>query len=198
MDIVEEIRTDREKGARRLESEYRNGLRTLAMRFCQDPGDADELVNRTFAEVVANIDRYAEQSAFFGWMSKILVNLHAKDVRRKSNDGIVYSGDLPDIADMASGKTLTLGPIVADPSDGQAYSTNTYVYLPSYWSGLIKFNPGAGVTNDVGRMKVDSCLEVVAALRASPATTASPLAAVSIRRCMLSTTAAGIRTRRGM
>lgn len=60
----------------------------------------------------------------------------------------------------ASGKTLTLGPIVAAPSDGLACSTNTYVYLPSYWSGLIKFNPGAGVTNDVGRMKVDSCLEV--------------------------------------
>ena len=99
MDIVEEIRNDREKGARRLESEYRNGLRTLALRFCDDPGDADELVNRTFAEVVANIDNYAEQSAFFGWMCKILVHLHSKDVRRKEHDGIVYPGTLPDIAD---------------------------------------------------------------------------------------------------
>ncbi len=61
----------------------------------------------------------------------------------------------------ASGKTLTLGPIVADPSDGQAYSTNTYVYLPSYWSGLIKFNPGAGVTNFPGRLEIGSRLEIM-------------------------------------
>ncbi|MBR4612030.1 MAG: hypothetical protein IKO40_04865, partial [Kiritimatiellae bacterium] len=74
MDIVEEIRTDRERGAKRLEAEYRNGLLTLARRLCHDPGDAAELVNSTFAEVIANVDNYAEQSAFFGWMSKILVH----------------------------------------------------------------------------------------------------------------------------
>ena len=99
MDIVEEIQNDPEKGAKRLESEYRAGLMTLALRFCHDPGDAAELVNRTFAEVVTSIDNYAEQSAFFGWMSKILVNLHAKDVRRKSNGEIVYPGEVPETAD---------------------------------------------------------------------------------------------------
>ncbi len=99
MDIVEEIRNDREKGAKRLESEYRVGLTTLAMRFCHDPGDAAELVNRTFAEVIANIDKYAEHSAFFGWMSKILVNLHSKDNRRKSAQNECFPGDVPDIAD---------------------------------------------------------------------------------------------------
>ena len=99
MGIVEEIQNDREKGAKRLESEYRAGLMTLALRLCHDPGDAAELVNRTFAEVVASIDDYAEQSAFFGWMSKILVNIHAKDVRRKSNTEIVYPGDVPEVAD---------------------------------------------------------------------------------------------------
>ncbi len=99
MDIVEEILNDREKGAKRLESEYRAGLMTLALRLCHDSGDAAELVNRTFAEVVASIDDYAEQSAFFGWMSKILVNIHAKDVRRKSNDRIVYPGEVPEMVD---------------------------------------------------------------------------------------------------
>ena len=99
MNIVEEIQNDREKGAKRLESEYRAGLMTLALRLCHDSGDAAELVNRTFAEVIACIDDYAEQSAFFGWMSKILVNLHAKDVRRKSNAEIIYPGEVPEVAD---------------------------------------------------------------------------------------------------
>ena len=83
--IVEELRTNRESGAKRLESEYKAGLMTLARRLYADEGDAEELVNRTLAEVVAGIDTYLEQSAFFGWMCKILENQYAKDVRRKSN-----------------------------------------------------------------------------------------------------------------
>ena len=96
MSIVEEIRQDREKGARRLQSEYKAGLLTLARRFCADESDAEELVNSTFAEVVANIDRYLEQSAFFGWMSRILINLRNKAVRRKENSMVSCVADIPD------------------------------------------------------------------------------------------------------
>ena len=80
--IVDELRRNRESGARRLEGEYRAGLMTFARRFCADEGDAEELVNRTFAAVIEGIDSYVEQSAFFGWMCQILSNLHAADVRR--------------------------------------------------------------------------------------------------------------------
>ncbi len=84
MTIVDELRKDRENGAKRLESEYRAGLMTLARRFCGDEGDAEELVNRTFAAVVNGIDDYLEQSAFFGWMCQIMSNLHGMEQRRKS------------------------------------------------------------------------------------------------------------------
>ena len=50
-------------------------------------------MNRTFSAVVEGIDDYLEQSAFFGWMSQILVNLHAKDVRRASNRNEFAAGD---------------------------------------------------------------------------------------------------------
>jgi len=99
MSIVDEIRQDREKGAKRLESEYKVGLMALARRFCADESDANELVNRTFAIVVENIDSYIEQSAFFGWMSRILVNCHSKDVRRKSNEMEVSNPSLPEEAE---------------------------------------------------------------------------------------------------
>ena len=84
MTVVEELRQNRESGAKRLESEYRAGLMTLARRFCTDEGDAEDLVNRTFAAVVEGIDDYLEQSAFFSWMCQILSNLHGMDQRRKS------------------------------------------------------------------------------------------------------------------
>ena len=96
MTIVEELRTDRESGARRLESEYKAGLMSLARRFCADEGDAEELVNRTLAAVVEGIDDYLEQSAFFGWMCKILENLHAKDVRRKSSRTVAGDAEAVD------------------------------------------------------------------------------------------------------
>ena len=99
MDIVEEIRRDRESGAKRLETEYKAGLMTLARRFCHDTGDAEELVNRTFAAVVEGIDDYLEQSAFFAWMCQILTNIHSLDTRRKSNSEVVYPGKVPEVAD---------------------------------------------------------------------------------------------------
>ena len=99
MDIVEEIRQDREKGAKRLESEYKAGLMTLARRFCVDQSDAEELVNATFATVIENIDDYLEQSAFFAWMCQILTSLHSRNVRRKSGKEIVYPGVVPDAID---------------------------------------------------------------------------------------------------
>ena len=99
MDIVEEIRQDREKGAKRHESEYKVGLMALARRFCSDSSDAEELVNATFAVVIENIDGYLEQSAFFAWMSQILTSLHSRNIRRKSAQDIMYPGDVPDVLD---------------------------------------------------------------------------------------------------
>ena len=99
MDIVEELKKDRESGAKRLEAEYKAGLLSLARRFCADESDAEELVNRTFAAVVEDIDGFLRQSSFFTWMVGILTKLHAMDRRRKSNQTVVYPGDIPQAID---------------------------------------------------------------------------------------------------
>jgi RNA polymerase sigma-70 factor (ECF subfamily) len=98
LSIVEELRTNRESGARRLEAEYKAGLMTIARRLCADEGDAEELVNSTFADVIEGIDDYLEQSAFFGWMCKILENRFAKEKRRKSNRTVVADGGAVNVA----------------------------------------------------------------------------------------------------
>ncbi len=99
MTIVEELRNDRESGARRLESEYKAGLMILARRLYADPSDAEELVNRTFAAVVEGIDGFLEQSSLFTWMCRILNHIYSMDCRRKSHQMVVCQGDLPDIED---------------------------------------------------------------------------------------------------
>ena len=69
------------------------------------------------------------------------------------------------IVKVASGKSLkiasnyefTLGcPVIADPTEGYDYSRNTFVQVrgKAGWEGLIVFDPGAGVTNAFGRLKV--------------------------------------------
>ena len=72
---------------------------SLARRFCADESDAEELVNRTFAAVVEDIDGFLMQSSFFTWMVGIITNLHAMDRRRKSNQTVVYPGDIPQAID---------------------------------------------------------------------------------------------------
>ena len=104
--IAEEIRNDREKGAKRLESEYKEGLLVLARRFCSDESDAEALVYRTFAEVIEGIDGYTEKSAFFGWMCKILVNCHAKATRRKANSTVTFPGNLPESPDDGAARVV--------------------------------------------------------------------------------------------
>ena len=58
---------------------------------------------------------------------------------------------------IASNYTFTLGcPVVAEVTSGYDYSRDTYVQVrgKSGWEGLIVFDPGAGVTNAFGRLKV--------------------------------------------
>ena len=99
MGIVEELRRDRESGAKRLVSEYKAGLMTLARKFFENESDAEELVNATFAKVVENIDSYLEQSAFFSWMCQILTNEYRQSVRRKSNKVEIMPSEMPDAVD---------------------------------------------------------------------------------------------------
>ena len=138
MTIVEEIRQDRESGARRLEAEYKAGLMTLARRFCHDEGDAEELVNHTFAVVVDRIDDYLEKSAFFAWMCQILSHLHSEEVRRKSNKTILYPGEVPDLADEAAEDRIydeVDASLVRDAVDGLPAEMRETVVL-HYFTGL--------------------------------------------------------------
>ena len=98
-DLIEELKQNRELGAKRLVGEYRAGLLVLAQRLCNDAGDAEELVNRTFAAAIDGIDGFLAQSSFFTWLCQILVNLNANDTRRKSSTNEIYPGELPDVAD---------------------------------------------------------------------------------------------------
>ncbi len=79
--VVEAILANREKGAKRLANEYKERLLAVALRLGVDKSEAEALVWRTIDEAVRSINGYKDQSSFFAWLSKILVNCHGKEAR---------------------------------------------------------------------------------------------------------------------
>ena len=98
--IVEEIRQNRKTGAVRLVSEYRDRLYKVACGICGDKNEAEDLVFRTFEQVIAKIDEYREKEAFFGWMCTILRNYHLMSLRATVARNTIPSGGLSEMADL--------------------------------------------------------------------------------------------------
>ena len=99
MELYEEIRADREAGARRLVEEYRSRLMGMAMGFTSSAHEAEDLVFRTFERVILKIDDYKPTGSFYYWMCAILVNFHRMDIR-KAAVRPKFSGDgkIPEVA----------------------------------------------------------------------------------------------------
>ena len=101
MEIYEEIRADREMGARRLVAEYRPRLETAARLLCADPHKAEDLVFRAFERAIFRIDEFRPTGSFYYWIYTILLNLHRMDVRKPTarNEVVVAQEDMPEVED---------------------------------------------------------------------------------------------------
>ena len=99
MELYEEIRADREAGARRLVEEYRSRLMGMAMGLTSSPHDAEDLVFRTFERVILKIDDYQPNGSFYYWMCTILVNFHRMDLRKAAvRPKFTGDGTIPEVA----------------------------------------------------------------------------------------------------
>ena len=85
MEIYEEIREDREKGARRMVAEYRVRLTTAARMLCSDVHTAEDLVFRAFERAILKIDEFRPTGSFYYWIYSILLNFHRMDLRKRSS-----------------------------------------------------------------------------------------------------------------
>ncbi len=100
-DIIEEIRKDRDAGAARLVAEYKDRLYMAAFGLCGDAAIAEDLVFRTFEQVVSKVDAYREEEAFFGWMHTILLNYYRMSVRGQVAKNTVPAGGPNEMATLA-------------------------------------------------------------------------------------------------
>ena len=100
MDIARSILLDREKGTRRLVTEYRDRLYAVALALCRNPAEAEDLAFRTIERAVSRIELYEERDSFYEWLQIILLNLYRNSVRGKMVRSTVAAGVGQDLEDI--------------------------------------------------------------------------------------------------
>ena len=107
MEIWEEIRADAEKGAKRLVAEFWDRLFGASLVLCKDEHAAEDLVMRTFAQVVVKIDQYDDRRPFWNWLYAILLNYFRGDLRKMKAE----VGEDGDCCDYAEGAAIAPKPV---------------------------------------------------------------------------------------
>lgn len=103
MELYEEIKIDREAGARRLVAEYRSRLQSAAQLLCNDAAEAEDLVFRAFEQAIKKIDEFRPTGSFYYWIYTILLNFHRMDLRKRAiRPQVTRNGEIPDREDTGS------------------------------------------------------------------------------------------------
>jgi RNA polymerase sigma-70 factor (ECF subfamily) len=98
MEIWEELKKNKELGARRLVDEYGNRLLGAASMLCENSQDAEDLVFRTLEQAIKKIHQFNPEYSFFSWLYTILRNFRKMDLRkRRILVPVGSSEDLPEV-----------------------------------------------------------------------------------------------------
>ena len=116
MEVWQEIRKDKERGAERLVAEYGNRLYAAAVLLCANDHDAEELVFRTFDQAVKKIRQFDPGRSFFTWLYAIMLNFHRMNHRRRRVEVVPMGAaeDLPEQTTAPTAETQDAGDEVAN------------------------------------------------------------------------------------
>lgn len=100
-EVWQELRENREAGARRLIAEYGDRLYAAALFICPSPADAEDLVFRTFERAIDRIAQFVPKGDFFSWLYTIMLNFRRMELRKGCPDVISMGTamDLPEVVD---------------------------------------------------------------------------------------------------
>jgi RNA polymerase sigma-70 factor, ECF subfamily len=81
---LEALRSGDEAAFEELVSRYHGGLLRLAFNYVRDRGTAEDVVQETWLQVLASLDRFQGRSALKTWVHGILINVARARRRRES------------------------------------------------------------------------------------------------------------------
>ena len=132
--IVEAIRKDRAAGSERLVVEYKDRLYGIAFGLCGNAAEAEDLVFRTFEQVIEKIDGYREEEAFFAWMHTILLNYYRMSVRGNVAKNTMPVGGLNEMDELSD---VTGPETVIAPVDGNILRKAVETLPPEMWEVVV-------------------------------------------------------------
>lgn len=94
---MRDITEDREKGAARLVAEYKDRLYCDAFALCGEKSAAEDLVFKTFEQVLDKIEDCRDEQSFYAWMYAILRNYHLKSIPGRMVKNTVAVGAASDL-----------------------------------------------------------------------------------------------------
>lgn len=100
MEIWEELKKNKDSGARKLVDEYGNRLLGAALALCENSQDAEDLVFRTLEQAIKKIHQFNPEYSFLNWLYTILRNFRKMDLRKKHL--IVPFGSSEDLPEVPS------------------------------------------------------------------------------------------------
>ncbi len=92
--LVEEVRAGSMEAFEELISRYESKVYNLAMRFCRNQEDAEEVVQDVFATIYSKLDGFRGQSQFSSWMYRIIVNAAFMKLRKRKQQHTISIEDL--------------------------------------------------------------------------------------------------------
>jgi RNA polymerase sigma-70 factor (ECF subfamily) len=108
MEVWQEIKKEKEKGARRLVAEYGNRIYAAALLLSSNDLDAEELAFKTLDQAVKKIHLFNPEKVFFTWLYAILLNFYRMELRKKRLQVIPMgaTSELPEVACDSFGAAL--------------------------------------------------------------------------------------------
>ncbi|QLG46350.1 RNA polymerase sigma factor [Costertonia aggregata] len=74
IDLVEQCKTNDRKAQVKLYRQYCNGMYCVAMRFLNDPNDAEDVLQEAFIKAFQKMHQFKGEVTFGSWLKRIVIN----------------------------------------------------------------------------------------------------------------------------
>jgi RNA polymerase sigma-70 factor (ECF subfamily) len=92
--LVEKVRQGSMEAFEEIISRYESKVYNLAMRFCRNQEDAEEVLQDVFSTIYSKLDGFRGQSQFSSWMYRIIVNAAFMKLRKRKQSHTISLEDL--------------------------------------------------------------------------------------------------------
>jgi RNA polymerase sigma-70 factor (ECF subfamily) len=93
-ELIAEIGKGSEDAFETLITRYESRVFNLAMRFCRNQEDAEEVIQDVFTTLYRKLDSFQGKSAFSSWLYRIVVNASFMKLRKRKSQQTVSVEDL--------------------------------------------------------------------------------------------------------